>query len=245
MENAIRLDVSPDPEQMALRAAGWFAERIAATTDIFRVALSGGSTPRRLYQQLASAEYRDRIEWRRVAFFWGDERFVPHTDPRSNYRMVRETLLARAPVLIDHIHPIITEGDPASAAHRYEALLKTIYGSDSLSQGNPLFHLVLLGLGEDGHTASLFPGSPVLREQSRWVAEANGRDEPRITLTYPAIGSNCAVAFLVAGEDKADIVCRVLRTGDIALPAARVHSEGEVVWFLDAAAASQIDTSRK
>ncbi|MFL5238241.1 MAG: 6-phosphogluconolactonase [Rhizomicrobium sp.] len=245
MENAIKLHVSPDPEQMAVRAAAWFAERIATTTDIFRVALSGGSTPRRLYRQLASADCHDRIEWRRVELFWGDERFVPHTDARSNYRMVRETLLAHAPILIDHVHPIITEGDPVSAAYRYEMLLKAIYGSDLLVEENPLFDLVLLGVGEDGHTASLFPGSPVLKEQARWIAEASGRDEPRITLTYPALNSNCAVAFLVTGGNKAEIVRRVIKDGDDTLPATHVRSEGEIVWFLDAAAANKIDASRK
>ena len=233
------LDILPNAQSVASRAAGWIAERVAATADVFRIALSGGDTPRLLYQELASPEYRDRIEWRRVELFWGDERFVPHTDERSNYRMVRETLLAHAPVLIDHIHPVLTEDDPESAAQRYEATLKSMYGADALDPSRPLFQLVLLGLGEDGHTASLFPGGIVLKERSRWVAAVGNRDEPRITLTYPAIQSSHAVAFLVVGEEKAEIVRRV-QEGDQSLPATRVRSDGEIVWFLDHAAASRL-----
>jgi 6-phosphogluconolactonase len=233
------LDILPNAQSVASRAAEWIAERVAATADVFRIALSGGDTPRLLYQELASPEYRDRIEWRRVELFWGDERFVPHTDERSNYRMVRETLLAHAPVLIDHIHPVLTEDDPESAAQRYEATLKSVYGADALDPSRPLFQLVLLGLGEDGHTASLFPEDIVLKERSRWVAAVGNRDEPRITLTYQAIQSSQAVAFLVIGEEKAEIVRRV-QEGDQSLPATRVRSDGEIVWFLDHAAASRL-----
>jgi 6-phosphogluconolactonase len=238
MSGGAQFDISPDPQSMAESAAAWIAEQIAATDDVFRMALSGGSTPRLLYTVLASG-FRERIEWRRVELFWGDERFVPHTDERSNYRMVRETLLAHAPVLIDHVHPVVIEADPESTARRYEALLKSIYGSDVLMPSPPLFDLVLLGMGADGHTASLFPGSRILREATHWVAAVEDRDEPRITLTYPAIASSRAVAFLVAGEGKADMVRRV-HEGDQSLPAARVRSEGEIVWFLDEAAASRL-----
>jgi 6-phosphogluconolactonase len=222
-----RLDILADPQSVARRAAEWITEQIALTSEVFRIALSGGSTPRLLYQELASPEYRDRIEWRRVELFWGDERFVPHSDERSNYRMARETLLAHAPVLIDHIHPVPTEGDPESAAERYEATLKGVYGADVLDHSRPLFQLILLGLGEDGHTASLFPGNVVLKERSRWFAAVENRDEPRLTLTYPAIQSSHAVAFVVVGEDRS-------------LPATRVRSDGEIVWFLDHAAASRL-----
>jgi 6-phosphogluconolactonase len=237
MSGERQIEVLADAKSTAVGAAEWIVQQIAATTDVFRIALSGGSTPRLLYQELATPEFRDRIEWRRVELFWGDERFVPHTDERSNYRMVRETLLAHAPVLIDHVHPIITEGEPETAAHRYEALLRDVYGSDTFVSEHPLFHLVLLGLGEDGHTASLFPGSPVLKDREHWVAAARGSSEPRITLTYPAIASSSAVAFLVTGQDKAGMVRRVLE-GDQSLPAARVRSDGQIVWFLDEAAAS-------
>jgi 6-phosphogluconolactonase len=229
---------------MAKRAAAWIAERIASTADVFRMALSGGNTPKLLYEEFASATYRDSIEWRRVELFWGDERFVPPGDERSNYRMARETLLAHAPVLIDHIHPIVTEGDPEAAALRYESVLKSIYGAETLSPGRPLFQLVLLGLGDDGHTASLFPGSPALSERTRWVSAVAGRDVPRITLTFPAVESSGAVLFLVSGKEKAAMVARV-QAGDLRLPAARVRSQGEIVWFLDEAAASALSANAR
>jgi 6-phosphogluconolactonase len=236
---AASLHVFDNPQSVAVAVAEWIANRIAETTDVFRMALSGGNTPRLLYQRLASPEYRNRIEWRRVELFWGDERFVPHNDPRSNYRMARETLLAHAPVLIDHIHPIPTEGDPDIAARKYEGVLKGIYGADSLSQSRPLFDLVLLGLGDDGHTASLFPGSPALDEHTHWVLAVEGKDEPRITLTYPTLQSAGAVVFVADGADKADAVARV-RSGDKTLPAARLKARGEVLWFIDRAAASAL-----
>lgn len=239
---ARQIEVLPDPRAVAARAAEWIAQTIADTGDVFRIALSGGGTPRLLYENLASPEYRERIEWRRVELFWGDERFVPPADARSNYRMVRETLLAHAPVLIDHIHPIVTDGDPETSAQRYEALLHAIYGSDSLQPGKPLFDLVLLGLGEDGHTASLFPGAPSLQERKHWVLAVNGPTEPRITLTYPAIDASRAIAFLVTGAEKAPAVQRV-QEGDERLPASRVKSGSGTMWFLDAAAANRLSAS--
>jgi len=242
MPRPARFEICPTPETLAARAAEWVADRIASTTDLFRIALSGGNTPRLLYERLASQDFRERIEWRRLDLFWGDERFVPHTDERSNYRMVRETLLARAPVLIDHVHPIVTDGDPDEAARRYEALLHGIYGAECLSPSPPLFDLVLLGLGADGHTASLFPGSRALDESDRWVAAVYGREVPRITLTYPSIACSGAIVFLVTGGDKADVVARV-QQGDPALPAARIQAEGEVVWFLDKEAAGALPSS--
>ena len=242
MSGTARFEICPAPEALAERAAAWMADRIASTTDLFRIALSGGTTPRLLYERLASADFRDRIEWRRVDLFWGDERFVPHTDERSNYRMVRETLLAHAPVLIDHVHPIVTEGEPEEAARRYESVLHAIYGAECLSPSRPLFDLVLLGLGADGHTASLFPGSRALNEHDRWVAAVYGREVPRITLTYPSIACSGAVVFLVTGADKAEAVARV-QQGDPALPAARIQTAGEIVWFTDKEAAGALPAS--
>ena len=239
MPGSPHIDVSADPKATAFRAAEWIRDRIGSTSDVFRIALSGGSTPRLLYTYLASPEFRDSIEWRRIELFWGDERFVPHTDERSNYRMARETLLAHAPVLIDHIHPILTEGDPETAADRYEAMLKSVYGADTLAPDEPLFDLVLLGLGTDGHTASLFPGSPVLNEQTRWVLPASHPDVPRITLTYPPLDSSDAVLFLVTGTEKADAVGGVFG-GDEGLPATRLEPQGQIVWFLDEAAARDL-----
>jgi 6-phosphogluconolactonase len=232
-----RLEIFESPAQTAERAAKWIVARIAATTGSFRIALSGGSTPKLLYRELAT--FGARIAWERVAFYWGDERFVPHDDPRSNYRMARETMLDSVPVDPAKVHPIPTDGDPQSAAIRYERLLKQAYGADRLGP-RPLFDLVLLGLGEDGHTASLFPGSPLLTETEHWVAAATVLSvEPRITLTFLPLESSRAILFLVTGEEKARAVQRML-AGDRALPAARLATRDEVIWFLDSAAASML-----
>lgn len=229
------LDIAETQEDAAARAADWIARRMAVGDGPFRVALSGGSTPRALYARLASRQ----IQWRRLEFFWGDERFVPYDDPRSNYAMAREALLDRVPVKPAQIHPIPTDGDPASAARRYEETLQRTYGSDRLG-ASPLLDLVLLGLGSDGHTASLFPGDPVLEERERWVAPAAMRSpEPRITLTYPALESTRAVLFFVTGAEKAGAIKRVL-AGDGDLPAARLKPQGQTVWFLDRAAAQRL-----
>ena len=184
-----RLEVLADPEALSRRIADWMLE-IAATTDgVFSVNLSGGSTPRRLYQLLAGSPYYNKFPWSRTHWFWGDERFVPHDDTLSNYRMVREALLSHAPIPATNIHPVPTEGiTPDEAASAYERELKSFYGAEHLDPDRPLFDLTLLGLGPDGHTASLFPNTAVLAECDRWVAAIVGaKSAARITLTYPAL----------------------------------------------------------
>ena len=236
--SGIGLEVLHDPDALAHRVADWLLAAAAAENAIFKIALSGGSTPRLLYECLAGTPYRDRFPWSRVHWFWGDERFVPHDDPLSNYRMAQEALFGRAPVPIANIHPIPTEGiGPDAAALAYERELKAFYGAERLDAARPLFDVALLGLGEDGHTASLFPGSAVLGERDRWVAAVIGaKAEPRITLTYPAIESSRRVAFLVAGSGKREIFA-ALRRGGSGLPAACVYPTGELTWFLDREAA--------
>jgi 6-phosphogluconolactonase len=230
-----RTVIFPDPQELARRAADWIACMIAAHDGLqFRFALSGGSTPRLLYGELS----RRSIDWGKVAFFWIDERFVPPDDPDSNYRMARETLLSHIPARAENIHPIPTSREPDVAARAYENTLRQAYGADSLDPARPLFDLVLLGLGADGHICSLLPGSPVLEERRRWVAPvAQGRPEVRITLTYPCVQSSRVTAFLVTGEDKAPAV-KAVRAGDQSLPGGRLRPEGELVWLLDREAAS-------
>jgi 6-phosphogluconolactonase len=202
-----------------------------------RVSLSGGSTPKTLYGLLASDEFRSRFPWPRVSWYWGDERFVPHPD--SNYRMAREAMLAKVPVPPENIHPIPTDGTPEDAARRYERTLQEAYGAATLDPQRPLFDVTLLGLGPDGHTASLIPGEAVLNERKRWVAAvSHGRPEVRITMTYPVIESSRRVAFLVAGKEKAAIF-NAIRAGNSQVPAARVQSVGELIWFVDQAAAGE------
>jgi 6-phosphogluconolactonase len=203
------------------------------------VCLSGGSTPKRLYELLAAPKYRDTFPWKRMHWFWGDERFLPKDDPLSNYRMVRLAMLEATPIPAENIHPIPTEGlTPEEAAAAYERELKAFYGADRLDRRRPLFDVMLLGLGEDGHTASLFPGIPVLEERTRWVAAVVGaKPEARITLTYPALESSRDLAFLVAGPGKREILAQV-RGGTTDLPAARVRPVGRLHWLLDRAAAA-------
>ena len=234
-----RMEVLPDPPALARHVAEWLTAAALAANGPFRVSLSGGSTPKALYGLLASDDFRGRFPWPRVSWYWGDERFVAHDHPDSNYRMTREAMLAKAPVSPENIHPIPADGTPDDAAERYERTLQEAYGATVLDPARPLFDVTLLGLGADGHTASLLPGEPVLEERSRWVAAvAHGRPEVRITLTYPVIESSLRVAFLVAGRDKAAIL-RAIRTGDSQVPAARVRPLGELFWFVDRAAAGE------
>jgi 6-phosphogluconolactonase len=163
-----------------------------------------------------------------VSWYWGDERFVPYDHPESNFRMTREAMLAKAPVPRENIHPIPTDGTPEDAARRYERTLQQTYGAATLDPRRPLFDVTLLGLGPDGHTASLLPGEPALDERKRWVAAvAHGRPEVRITMTYPVLESSRRVAFLVAGEEKASIF-NAIRKGGSQLPAARIRPVGEL-----------------
>lgn len=231
-----RVETVNDPEALAHRAARWITDLAGASQGRFAICLSGGSTPRRLYELLAQPPCRDRLPWDRVHWFWGDERFVPWDHPDSNYRMVRQAMLAQVPAPAQNIHGIATMGAPAEAAHAYERVLKSYYGAETFDPARPLFDVELLGLGPDGHTASLFPGTKVLDERDRWVAEIVGaKPEVRITLTYPALESSRHTAFLVAGADKREILARALG-GDEALPAARLRPKGELVWFADLAA---------
>jgi 6-phosphogluconolactonase len=231
-----KLEILADPETMARRVAEWMIDLANAKDGTFAVCLSGGSTPQLFYEHLAGPPYRDRFPWPRTHWFWGDELFVPHNDVLSNYRMVGEALLSRAPIPAINIHAIPTEGvSPETAASAYERQLKSFYGADRLDPARPLFDVNLLGLGPDGHTASLFPGDAVLAERAKWVAAVVGtKPEVRITLTYPALESSRHAAFLVAGGEKRAILER-LRRGDGSLPAARLHPTGTLWMFADAA----------
>ena len=238
-QSAPSVEVAKDPEALAHRVAGWVTDLADASRGRFAICLSGGSTPRRLYQLLAESPSRDRLPWERIHWFWGDERFVPWDDPDSNYRMAHTALLAGPPVPPANIHGIPTNGTPKDAAAAYERELKSYYGSENLGPARPLFDIQILGMGPDGHTASLIPGTSVLEERRRWVAEViGGRPEPRITLTYPVLESSRHTAFLVAGADKRETLSRAL-TGDHALPAARLRPLGELIWFTDEAARPQ------
>jgi 6-phosphogluconolactonase len=233
------IEIMPDPPALARHTAEWLTAAALAANGPFRVSLSGGSTPKTLYELLASDGFRNRFPWPRVSWYWGDERFVPYDRPDSNYRMTREAMLSKVPAPVENVHPIPTDGDPDDAARRYEHTLQEAYGATNFDPVRPLFDVTLLGLGADGHTASLLPGEPVLEERKRWVAAvSHGRPEVRVTMTYPVIESSRRVAFLVAGREKAEIF-GAIRTGNSRVPAARVRPVGELFWFVDRAAAGE------
>jgi 6-phosphogluconolactonase len=229
------MEVVEDAGALAARAAEIIAGRIKTAHYPFRICLAGGSTPRAAYQLLACKD----IDWSCTELFFGDERFVPPGDPDSNYRMVKETLLASDFVMPRKLLVIPTDGTPQSAADRYDETLRQQYGAGALEPGVPLFHLTLLGLGDDGHTASLLPGQPVLQERERWAAAVPmGRKEPRITLTYPALEASELILFLVGGAAKRDALAQA-RGGS--LPAGKLKPMGQVLWLADQAAAGEED----
>jgi 6-phosphogluconolactonase len=234
------LRIHDDLSALSRAAADFLCDLALRKSGPVLVALSGGSTPKPMYELLGQDPLRSKLPWDRVQWILGDERFVPPSSPDSNYGMARTTFLDHVPVPEKNVHPVPTEGlDLDSAATRYEATLKTLYGDDTLRIDRPLLDLTLLGLGPDGHTASLLPGQPVLQEQKRWVAPVpHGRPQPRVSLTYPALDSSEVVVFLVSGEEKRDILDRVL-SGDTDVPAGRIRPLGEVIWFVDRAAAGR------
>jgi 6-phosphogluconolactonase len=233
------ITVAPTPDALAEKAADLVVETAGAAVrdrGRFTLALAGGSTPEKLYALLAGPDRRDLIDWRKSLLFLGDERLAPADDPRSNYGMAHRTLIGPAAVPMENVFPVPTESpDPAAA---YASIMASGFGIPA-NGPPPRFDLVLLGLGDDGHTASLFPGKPALGSAA-WVAASPPGVLPppvdRVTLTFPVLNAARRVAFLVAGDKKAQVVKDVLAGAD--LPAARVRpADGELVWMLDAAAA--------
>ncbi|HEX2760563.1 MAG TPA: 6-phosphogluconolactonase [Rhizomicrobium sp.] len=230
-----RMEVVKDAAALAARAAEIIAGRVRTAKAPYRVVLSGGSTPRATYQLLAGMD----ADWSCTELFFSDERFVPPDHKDSNYRMVRESLLSGGKVHPLKLLAIPTDGTPQSAADRYDEAMRQQYGAGELEPGVPLFHLTLLGLGDDGHTASLLPGQPVLGERGRWAAAVpQGRGEPRISLTYPALEASALILFLVSGAAKRDALAQA-RGGF--LPAGALKPQGEVLWLVDQAAAGEED----
>ena len=244
MERHVKPDlrVFPDVNELSSRAA----EAVARTiNDAVRsrgrcsLVLSGGSTPRMLYGLLAS-RFREQIPWAHVHVFWGDERYVPPGDAHSNYRMAKETLLDHVPCPASNVHPMPTRAsDPDAAGRDYEATLGSYFSGEP-----PAFDLVLLGLGPEGHTASLFPGSPALAEATRWVRAVTAPADPpvRLTLTFPVLTQAANIYFLVTGSSKARALHHILiGTADPNMfPAAGVRlAGGRVIWWVDREAAAQ------
>jgi 6-phosphogluconolactonase len=227
----------------AERFAGLAREAVAAR-GAFSVALAGGNTPRRVYELLAEEELSGRVPWPDVHVFFGDERAVAPDADESNFRMAREALLSRVPVLGEHVHRIEGLGDAAANASRYEDELRGFFGDADW----PRFDLVMLGMGDDGHTASLFPETTVLHERAAWAAPVwvEKLRAWRITLTAPAINAARHVLFLVSGAGKAARLREVLRGGrdPQRLPARLIGpADGNLEWFVDRAAAAELDSS--
>jgi 6-phosphogluconolactonase len=236
-------------EELARQAAEQFvalAQESLARSGRFAAALSGGSTPKALYSLLASREFQPRVEWPRVHLFWSDERCVPPDHPDSNFRMVRQTLLAGIQIPETNVHRMIGEKEPAEAAALYEAELKVFFGAEAGRW--PRFDLIFLGVGEDGHTASLFPGSKAESETDRLVAAVyvERLQSYRLTLTLPVINAAAQVAFLVSGESKAKIVREILAADAAAssYPAGKVRpTDGRLTWFIAADAAKDVPSN--
>ncbi|HEX9289495.1 MAG TPA: 6-phosphogluconolactonase [Anaeromyxobacteraceae bacterium] len=247
--NGLLVRVAPDAGalmRMAAEEVARRAEQAAAERGRFTIALAGGATPKRLYALLADAKepFRARIPWARTHVFFGDERHVHPGHPESNYGMARAALLSKVPIPPENVHRIRAEDtDAAAAATDYEAELRRVL---VLAPGAvPRLDLVLLGLGADGHTASLFPGNDALEERSRLVAApfVDRLRTHRITLTLPVLEAARAVAFVVSGAEKAERVADVLEGAGTGLPAGRVRvRDGDLLWLLDAAAAAQLRT---
>lgn len=239
--------VKPDIEAVSRAAAEVFVREAGASvagSGRFTVALSGGSTPRVLYRMLAEEPFSSRIPWDRTHLFWVDERCVPVDDLSSNFRAVKRTLISRVPLPPENVHPMDGEGEPREAARRYQKTLSDFF---LLKTGQyPAFDLISLGIGRDGHTASLFPGEPALEEEGKWVRHVRGGDPSldRITLTLPVLNRGRRILFLVAGSGKAGIMGRIFEGKGKGLPAAEVSPmRGRLIWFLDRRAAALLPSS--
>jgi len=230
--------VSETPEALAGRVAADFAALAAKTLESSKrlsLALAGGQTPKLFYSRLAKEPYRSSIDWSKVWFFWGDERCVPKDHPDSNFRMANETLLQHLPILPTHVFRMHGEDPPPSAARDYDKNLREVFLSDGAW---PAFDLILLGLGPDGHTASLMPGTPALMDGDRWVVGnvVRALQTVRITITLPVINHARNVWFLVTGAKKNAIFSKVRQGPQSDYPASLVRPEGgELRWYVDQA----------
>jgi len=248
----MQLHVYKNGEELSSAVAKWIADRISATLvkkDRFTIALSGGSTPQRLHKILAASPYKEQIDWSKLHIFWGDERAVPFEDSRNNAKMAYDTLLDFVPVPASQIHVMRTDIAPEQSAVEYEKILHQ-YFRPSAGKGDGLpaesFDLVLLGMGDDGHTLSLFPGTAVVHEEAAWVKAffLKAQDMYRITLTKSIVNRSACIAFLTTGAGKAHALKEVLKGAyqpDL-YPSQEIRpTAGELHWFVDEAAAAGLN----
>jgi 6-phosphogluconolactonase len=241
------IEILPDAETLALRAADLFAlaaQEAAAARGRFAVALSGGETPRAFYGMLARQQFSQKVPWRRVHLYWGDERCVSADDPASNYGMAREAFIKHVSLPTVNVHRVRGEEQPEVAAADYARELQALAALERPRSDLPVFDLVHLGLGRDGHVASLFPRGEALEEEDRLAVVSEAPDgSPRVTLTYPAINAARNVWFIVSGAEKAGMVAEVIEGLRVpkAVPAQGVSPvHGKLLWLLDEAAAAEL-----
>ena len=236
----MNLHIYKDSNELSMEVSEWISRYIAdvlAIHDRFTIALSGGSTPQKLHLHLAASPFRESIDWSKIHFFWGDERGVAFTDDRNNAKMAFDTLLNHVPVKKDQIHVMRTDIEPGAAAAEYDSLLHRYFDDSDTS-----FDLVLLGMGDDGHTLSLFPGTEILHEQRLWTKAfyLEAQSMYRISLTAPIVNRAAAIAFLATGKNKAGTLKQVLKGAyqPELYPSQLIKPiNGELHWFVDEAAA--------
>jgi 6-phosphogluconolactonase len=237
----MQLHIYKDAEETTNALADWITTLIQKTLEVkdrFTIALSGGETPKKLYQTLASQAYREKINWDRLHIFWGDERFVPFNDERNNAKMAFDNLLSKVNIPEAQIHKIWTDVTPEASAKQYENILHKYFDDKQTT-----FDLVLLGMGDDGHTLSLFPGNQVLNDSNSWASAVSSKEKgERITLMPAVVNKSSAIVFLVTGESKAKILEEVLQNiTPHNYPAQLIQpANDELHWFVDEAAAKYL-----
>ncbi len=239
----MNLHIYKNPEELSNAVAEWitdYIQTVLVKNNRFTIALSGGSTPQKLHTILAASPYKEKIDWKKMHIFWGDERAVPFTDDRNNAKMAYDTLLNHLPVPAEQIHVMRTDIEPEVSALEYEKILHTYFDETDTS-----FDLVLLGMGDDGHTLSLFPGTDIVHEKQAWVKAffLKSQDMYRISLTAPIVNKSAAVAFLAAGKNKSKTLEQVLEGAiqpDLYPSQIIKPVTGDLHWFVDEAAAADL-----
>lgn len=235
--------ISKNIDDLAIQVAEWFIDHVKEVLqkqDRFTVALSGGSTPKKLFKLFASGKYKDQVDWSKLHFFWGDERYVPFDDERNNAKMATDLLFDHVPIVKEQIHIMRTDIPQEESVKQYEDVLKKYFADEG-----PSFDLVFLGMGGDGHTLSLFPGQENIHEKEKWVMAFYLEEQKmhRITLTAPIVNRACKVVFMVAGADKAAALFQVLygeHDPDL-YPSQLIQPyQAAPIWFIDEAAAKEL-----
>ena len=237
----MHLHIYKDAEEVTTALADWITELIRKTLEVkegFTIALSGGETPKKLYQKLASPPFCEKINWSRLHIFWGDERYVPFNDERNNAKMAYDNLLSKVNIPSDQVHKIWTDITPEESAKQYAKILHQYFNDRQTT-----FDLVLLGMGEDGHTLSLFPGNEILHDENSWVNAIHSKEKgERITLMPSVVNRSASVAFLVTGKNKAKVLQEVLENSALNnYPAQLIQPlNSELHWFIDESAAKYL-----